>query len=123
MRARLRYLIEFGGSGGLLVHGAPGYWGRYASPQKVVELCSRLVGPEDDLTLTIPNEQEKQFPHSVNIWGHRQSGLVKIEIPSIRTQCGSFEREIEISQLKSVLNQLGEHCVQPEIHGYRYIEY
>lgn len=120
---QLRYLIELGGKGGFLVNGASGYWGRYASAQKVVELCSRLVGPEENIALEIPNVKSNRPAYTVGIWGHQQSGVLTIEIPNWQAQCGSFERTIEVAQLANLLDQLGEHCAQPESHGYRYIEY
>ena len=77
---KLRYFVELGGKGGYEIHGATDYWGRYGTPEKIVELASKLKGKEDDISFYMPDVQyDLKYSHKINIWGCENKSKVLIE--------------------------------------------
>ncbi len=78
-----------GGKGGYYVNDAPGYWGRYGSPEKIAELASDLYNREDSISFYLPAIQyDYKYSHQINIWGSDSGEDVLIEFIYASNQCG-----------------------------------
>jgi len=121
---QLRYFVELGGKGGYEIYGAPKFWGRYGTPEKIAELAAQLKGEDDDVSFYLPAVQhDLKYSHKINIWGSENGKEVLIEFIYSSDQCGSYEKSVELASLLQEIELLVEAQKNITNYGYKYVEY
>ena len=119
-----RYVLELGGSGGYKITGTNGYWGRYGTPEKIVELASNLEGENDCISYNLPSAlHNRKYSHRVVIWGTKSNKHLLVEFNFSGDQCGSYEKQVSKSELLKEINTLQEAQSNILGYGYKYVEY
>jgi len=119
-----RYLLELRGRGGYLIHGGSGYSGRYGTLEKIVELVSEKNSSKGCISFELPAIQyDLKYSHMVNIWIKQDAESIRMEFIYASDQCGSYEKNIPLSNLLDELKILPEAQRDVLEQGYRYVQY
>jgi len=119
----IRYKIELGGENGFEVNGINSYWGRYANIKKIVELAHNMKDDEDWFSFYFPAEEyDFKYSHRIAIYWIEKRGFILFEYHEASDQCGVYEKEIALTELKNEINSLSKITKNPEDFGYIYIE-
>ena len=124
MVKEVRYKAELGGKNGYEINGIEGYWGRYASLEKIEELARTLQTENNSFSFYFPAPQyEYKYSHRIFLYGTKKPGSVLIEFEEASDQCGTFNKTINFNKLKSELIEMKSICLDPESYGYIYEYY
>lgn len=119
-----QYQIELGGENGLKINGAPGYWGRYASLDKIAELAKQVKDEESNFSISYPApEYDLKYYHMINIWPSDQVDHVSMEIIRAPDQCGSYFKEVDLKSIKIEIDNFYYSTQKPEKYGFKYVEH
>ena len=119
-----RYKIELSGRNGYEINGIEDYWGRYGSIDKIVELTRSLKSEGDDFEFYYPAKKyDRKYSHRIGILGTSQLGIIEVEYLEASSQCGAYNKKLNISELKEEILRFDEVAEEPEKYGYVYKEF
>jgi len=126
---KARYVLELGGKNGYEINGAPGYWGRYGTLDKIVEIAKNL--DDDDysdwgdysLSFSIPFREGQSIDyHRVTVSRVEGEYTTRRINFLVSPDCsGVYEKNVEMSMLLTELTKLISCNCNLEQNGYHYV--
>ena len=119
-----RYKLELGGKDGFRVNGIAGYWGRYASADKIVELARTLHGSGDWFTFDYPaKKHDGKYSHTIGLHASESSESIEVQFLESSAQCGAYHKIVAIDSLADEIHRLGEIEDNFDAFGYKYRDF
>ena len=123
-KKELIYKVELGGKDGFEINGIEGYWGRYGSIDKIVDLAMSLENADQDFEFYYPaKEYDRKYSHRVSVIGTSEDGIVELEYLEASAQCGAYYKKLPIDLLKKEIQGFDDIAAKPQEHGYDYREF